>query len=73
VYGTEKAIVELEKIETLPSLQNYHLLFSTKAEFYLQMNQHTKAAEYLEKAIQLSSQNAEIDLLKKKLQLCTQK
>lgn len=73
VHGVENAIIELEKIETLPSLQSYHLLFSTKAEFYFQLNQYSKAAQYLEKAILLSSQKAEIALLKKKLKLCTQK
>ena len=73
VHGAESAIIELEKIENLPSLQNYHLLFSTKAEFYLQSYQHDKAAEYLKKAIRLSNQKAEKALLEKKLHMCTQK
>jgi RNA polymerase sigma factor (sigma-70 family) len=73
VNGAEKAITELEKIENIPSLQSYHLLYSTKAEFLIQAGQYQKAADYLKKAIQLSSLQAEKDLLRKKLDLCDKK
>ena len=73
VYGAESAITELEKIENIASLQTYHLLYSTKAEFYIQLNQYSNAAKYLNKAIQLSSQQAEKELLKSKLNYCIEK
>ena len=73
VHGAESAITELEKIENIASLQTYHLLYSTKAEFYIQLNQYSNAAKYLKKAIQLSSQQAEKELLQRKLNSCVEK
>ncbi len=73
VEGAEKALHELECIKNDPTLKSYHLLYSTQAEFYIQLNQFSNGANSLEKAIQLSSIKAEKDLLKKKMDLCKEK
>ncbi|MEO8086571.1 MAG: sigma-70 family RNA polymerase sigma factor [Bacteroidota bacterium] len=73
VNGAQSAIAEIEKIENLPSLQKYHLLYSTKAEFYIQLEQWDKATEYLKKAIDLSSIQAEKELLQRKFDSCSEK
>jgi RNA polymerase sigma factor (sigma-70 family) len=70
VNGAEKALQALEHIKNDPALKSYHLLYSTQAEFYIQVDQFSNAANSLEKAIELSSVAAEKDLLKKKLDLC---
>ncbi len=68
--GVDRAIEELKKIEDNPAIRSYHLLYSTMAEFYMQSNKLTEAAEYLKKAINLSLIQAEKELLQKKLDLC---
>jgi RNA polymerase sigma factor (sigma-70 family) len=73
VNGAEKALQALEHIKNDPALKSYHLLYSTQAEFYIQVDQFSNAANSLEKAIELSSVAAEKDLLKKKLDLCKEK
>ena len=73
VHGAVQAIDELEKIKKSPSLANYHLFYSTQAEFYIQANDFRKASSSLEKAIDLSSLPVEKELLKKKLDLCLEK
>ena len=73
VSGAEKAIAELEKIENIPSLKNYHLLYSTKAEFYIQLDQYSLAAEYLERSIQLTAVPAEKEMLQTRLYSCQNK
>ena len=70
VAGVDRAIEELKKIEDNPAIRSYHLLYSTMAEFYMQSNKLTEAAEYLKKAINLSLIQAEKELLQKKLDLC---
>jgi RNA polymerase sigma factor (sigma-70 family) len=73
VSGAEKALNELERIKNDPALKSYHLFYSTQAEFYIQLNQFSNAANSLGKAIQLSSLKAEKDLLKRKFDLCKEK
>ncbi len=73
VDGAEKTLHELERIKNDPALKSYHLFYSTQAEFYMQLNKFSNAANSLEKAIQLSSVKAEKDLLKRKLDLCKEK
>ncbi|MEO8764646.1 MAG: sigma-70 family RNA polymerase sigma factor [Ginsengibacter sp.] len=73
VNGVNKAIEELEKIKNNSSLASYHLLYSTLAEFYIQINKFQGAANYLKIAIRLSSVKTEKDLLQKKLDLCNLK
>jgi RNA polymerase sigma-70 factor (ECF subfamily) len=73
VNGAEKAIAELEKIENISSLRNYHLFYSTKAEFYIQAGKYSQAADCLRKSIGLSPLAAEKLLLQKKLDSCIKK
>jgi RNA polymerase sigma-70 factor (ECF subfamily) len=73
VNNALQGLEELEKIKDSPALESYHLFHSTKAEFYMQINEFRKASHCLEKAIELSPLQAEKDLLKKKLALCMQK
>jgi RNA polymerase sigma-70 factor (ECF subfamily) len=73
VEGPAKAIEELQKIKNDPALRSYHLLYSTLAEFYIELGNFKEAISYLEKAIDLSPLQAEKDLLQKKLEMCRQK
>jgi RNA polymerase sigma-70 factor (ECF subfamily) len=73
VNGPLQGLEELEKIKDSPALETYHLFHSTKAEFYMQINEWQKASHCLEKAIALSPLQVEKELLKKKLDLCMQK
>lgn len=73
VRGAVQGLEELEKIKDSPVLRSYHLFYSTRAEFYLQLNEPGKAADCLVKAIELSPLQVEKDLLQKKLAHCTRK
>jgi len=73
VYGAESALRELKKLKNIPSLKSYHLLHSTEAEFYIQLNQFSLAAGCIEKALKLSSLKAERNLLKRRLNYCREK
>jgi len=70
VLGPERAIEEIQRIENIPSLKNYHLLYSTKAEFYIQSKQFSKAAACLETSIRLTSVPAEKEILRSRLDFC---
>ncbi|MDP4263374.1 MAG: sigma-70 family RNA polymerase sigma factor [Bacteroidota bacterium] len=73
VYGTEKAMEELEKISKIPAFKSYYLFYATKAEFYITLNQFEKAIPVLETAIGLAPLQAEKQLLQKKLESCRKK
>jgi len=73
VYGAEKGISELELIKVTPSIRYYHLFYSTQAQFYIELNNFSKAADCLEKAIQLSTLPSEKILLKERLKTCAEK
>ena len=73
VSGSKKAIDELKKIEEIPSIKLNHLFYSTKAEFQIELNQFDKAADTLEKAIELAPMKSEKTLLQKKLLHCREK
>jgi len=73
VFGVSQALDELEKIKDDPTMASYHLFYSTMAEFYTQTNQFQKARNCLQKAIDLSSLEAEKDLLTEKLRACINK
>jgi RNA polymerase sigma factor (sigma-70 family) len=68
--GPSSGLEELEKIKDSAALATYHLFHSTQAEFYLQLNDFTRASASFETAIQLSPLQAEKDLLKSRLELC---
>lgn len=66
VYGAEKGIKELELIKDNPAIKSYHLFYSALAQFYFEINDFSKAAESLEKAIQLSTMTSEKILLEER-------
>jgi RNA polymerase sigma factor (sigma-70 family) len=73
VYGYEKGLAELEKINKTGALGAYYLFYSVQAEFYIEMNQFSKAADSLRTAISLAPLQAEILLLEGKLKTCLEK
>jgi RNA polymerase sigma factor (sigma-70 family) len=73
VKGPGKAIEELKAVRNDASFSSYHLLYSTEAEFYLEVGDFKKAGESLLKAIEYSPLKAEKDLLQKKLERCLKK
>lgn len=73
VEGVEKALIELDEISKIPSVQTYHLLYSTQAEMNMQLQNYTRAIECLQKALQLSTLSAEKELLTKKMDYCRKK
>jgi RNA polymerase sigma-70 factor (ECF subfamily) len=73
VNGALEALDELEKIKKSTAMSGYHLFYSTQAEFYIQINEFSKASGCLAKAIDLSPLQSEKDLLKKKMDLCNEK
>jgi RNA polymerase sigma factor (sigma-70 family) len=70
VRGADKAIAELEQIETVASIKSYHLFYSTKAEFYIELNQFSNAIKAIETAIELAPLQTEKLLLQEKLKFC---
>jgi RNA polymerase sigma-70 factor (ECF subfamily) len=73
VSGAAAAVMELKKIEGSPSLQSYHLYYSTLGTLYIELNQVNEAIPILEKAINLAPLPAEKSLLQKKLNSCLEK
>jgi RNA polymerase sigma factor (sigma-70 family) len=73
VNGVQRGLDELEKIKHSPALGSYHLFHSTQAEFYLQLNDLTRASDSFEKAIELSPLQAEKEMLRRKLERCKKK
>jgi len=71
--GLEEAISELEKMGGSPLLNAYHLYYSTLASFLIESGRFEDALPVLQKAIGLTSLDAEKTLLMKKLNLCMTK
>ncbi len=70
VSGARKAIAELEKIQNAASLKSYHLFYSTKAEFYIELNHFSNAISELKKAIYLTPLQTEKKLLHERIMFC---
>ncbi|HEX3079030.1 MAG TPA: hypothetical protein VHQ04_01145, partial [Puia sp.] len=64
---------ELEKMGGSPLLNAYHLYYSTLASFLIESGRFEDAMPVLQKAIGLTSLDAEKTLLMKKLNLCMTK
>jgi RNA polymerase sigma factor (sigma-70 family) len=73
VEGAEIAIEELQKLQNIPSLKSYHLLYAVMAEFYIGIDQFGPAADQLQKAIDLAPLDAERVFLQKKFANCYEK
>jgi RNA polymerase sigma factor (sigma-70 family) len=64
IYGPEKALEEIKNIKELQSYYHYH---TTLAEFYSQLKKYKLARTHLEKALTLTNSNAEILLIKNRI------
>jgi RNA polymerase sigma-70 factor (ECF subfamily) len=65
--GFDKAISELEKIKGL----NGNCYYNTSlGEMYLKSGNKTEAVKHFQKALELTSSNAEIELIRRKINLC---
>lgn len=71
--GLKEAISELKKMGGLPLLASHHLYYSTLASFLVESGQFEDAMPVLEKAMGLTSLDAEKTLLMKKWNLCLAK
>jgi RNA polymerase sigma-70 factor (ECF subfamily) len=70
VFGTEKAINELKKLRSDPTLKNYPNYFSVLGELYLISGNRYAAIENFQNAIKLTHNQKEIALLREKLNNC---
>jgi len=66
-----KSIELLRELEKNKSLTNYYMLPASLGEFYLRVNDKLLARKYFQKAKSLISSKAGIDLLDKKISLCS--
>jgi RNA polymerase sigma factor (sigma-70 family) len=73
IDGAAKALDELERIESDAQLKSYHLFYSTKAEFFIQLGLFENAVKSLENAIGLAPLISIKELLRKKLEFCKEK
>jgi RNA polymerase sigma factor (sigma-70 family) len=71
--GLEEAISELKKMGSSTLLASYHLYYSTLASFLIESGHFEDAMPVLQKAIGLTSLNAEKALLMKKWNVCLAK
>ncbi len=67
VKGNQKAITELKDLELYMDIGKHHLFHSTLAEFYRLENEINNAIKHLKKAISLSKNERDTNLLRKKL------
>lgn len=65
IFGPKQA---LDEIINVRELESYHLFHTTLAEFYTQLKQYNAAKTHLETALNLTSSNAEILLIKKRIE-----
>ena len=72
VNGAACALAELEKLEAVPELKNYHHFYSVKADLLIEQGQYATAADLLHMAIILAPLAEEKAFLEKKLIQCQQ-
>lgn len=70
VKGPGQALAELDLLKDNLLLKDYHLFYSTCAEFYIRLQQFSSALTCLEKAFALAGQEAEKKLLRGKIEFC---
>jgi RNA polymerase sigma-70 factor (ECF subfamily) len=73
VKGPGPALQELDNLNGNLVLRHYHLYYSTKAEFNIQLGQYSDALESLGKAINLAALDAEKKLIRGRIQSCQRK
>jgi predicted RNA polymerase sigma factor len=67
VEGYEEAISELEKIKGFANNCYYN---TSLGEMYLKNGNKSEAIKYFQNALELTSSNAEIELIRRKINLC---
>ena len=65
--GNKLAIAELQKLKSNSDITKHYLFYSTLAELYKLENETDKASKWFKKAISLTKNKRDADLLKKKL------
>jgi predicted RNA polymerase sigma factor len=65
--GPKAAIKLIKRLEKNPKLSSYHILYSTLAEFSKRQGLNDEAVEAYQKAIELASEELEINYLKQQL------
>ncbi len=70
VEGPELGMRALEKISHLPPMKSYYLFPATLAEFFVQMKDFEKAANYYQQALELVGTEPERKFLVKKMKVC---
>jgi RNA polymerase sigma factor (sigma-70 family) len=73
LMGAEKGLHELELIKNKPQIKSYHLFYSTRAEFYIELGQSQKAVNSLITARELAPIESIRKLLEKKITNCLEK
>lgn len=73
VNGPDRGLAELEQIPKSASIKKYYLFYVTQAEFYIELNQFSRAIESIESAIPLAPLTREKSLLRKRLEIYRQK
>jgi len=73
VKGAGPALEELDNLNDNLVLQDYHLFYSTKAEFNIQLGQYSDALHSLQKAIKLATLDPEKKLIRRRIEFCQEK
>lgn len=68
VNGAADALEELNDLDAEPAFRSYHLLYSTKAELYIDLGDFSMASSMLREAIKFSTLESEKIFLQKKLE-----
>jgi RNA polymerase sigma-70 factor (ECF subfamily) len=67
VYGPAAALQALDALAAEPALANYHLLPSVRGDLLIKLGRYAEARQALERAIAMTENRREQDLLSKKL------
>ena len=73
VKGAGPALAELDDLKNNSVLRDYHLYYSTRAELSIQLGQYSDALEDLEQAGRLATLDAEKQLIRRRIELCSRK
>lgn len=73
IFGAEQAVIELEKLKDDSLLKNYPHYNSTLGELFIIQKKPAIALRYLEKALELTKNRAEITFLQCKINRCKKK
>ena len=65
--GPNAGLVALEPLQTEPALAGYHLLPSVRGDFLIKLGRFTEARQEIERAITLTQNHREQELLKERL------